>query len=301
MSAGETAIAELSEVCFAYPDSRVELRDLSIEVRRGERLAVVGPNGAGKTTLLRLLSGLLIPDRGRVRVCGLDPARSDRRTMARKVAVVGQQATIGFPYTALEVVLMGRAPHVDGFRLESDRDLEIARRAMAATGVSEFESRSFDTLSSGERQRVAIARALAQEPELLLLDEPAAFLDIRQQTALYDLLARLNREEDVTIVSVLHDLNLVSLYFDRVAMLAVGDERRAGATAGGGPSRPAGAQAPRERREPAALRRLYAVGTPEEVLTYQAIREVFATDVYVSINDLTGKLNVLPLPNRRLP
>ena len=321
---GVGSIAELSGVCFSYPDSDVEIRELSFEVHRGERLAVVGPNGAGKTTLLRLLSGLLVPDRGRVRVCGLDPARSNRRAIARKVAVVGQQATIGFPYTALEVVLMGRAPHVDGFRLESGHDLEVARRAMAATGVSAFEARSFDTLSSGERQRVAIARALAQEPELLLLDEPAAFLDIRQQTALYDLLASLNRDAGVTVVSVLHDLNLVSLYFDRVAMLAVersgGGEthephQRCEATARGGvrlegrvsgvPGNAAQAGAGKGQASSnrgacrRAVRRLHAIGSPEEVLTYQAIREVFETDVYVSINDLTGKLNVLPLPNRR--
>ncbi len=284
-------IVALENVTFRYPDSDVLLQGLSLEVHRGERLAVVGPNGAGKSTLLKLLSGLLVPERGSVRVCGLDPARSRRSELARRVAVVGEQGAIGFPYTALEVVLMGRAPYVQGFRLESEADVEVARRAMAATGVAELESRCFDTLSSGERQRVAIARALAQEPELLLLDEPAAFLDIRQQAALCDLLADLNRRSGVTIISVLHDLNLVALYFDRVAMMAIGD----GATAEGDCPEVVGR--PGKRPRP---RRLYAVGRPEEVLTYAAIREVFATDVYVTINDLTGKLNVLPLPKSSL-
>jgi len=159
---------------------------------------------------------------------------------------------------------MGRAPHVDGFQLESHDDLEAGRRAMEATGVADLADRIFDTLSSGERQRVAVARALAQQPELMLLDEPGAFLDIKHQTALYELLLDLNENEGLTVISVLHDLNLASLYFERVAMVDRGS--------------------------------LHAVGAPAEVITYQAIRQVFDTDVYVDLNDLTGSLNVLPLP-----
>ena len=165
---------------------------VSLTADRGETIAVVGPNGSGKTTLLRLMSGLLRPVSGSVRVCGMDPALHDRRELARRVAVLGPQAPLGFPYTAIEVVLMGRAPHVEGFRLESERDLEAAHRAMRATGVARPRRAPVRHASSGERQRVAVARALAQEPELLLLDEPAVFLDIKQQTALYDLLEELN-------------------------------------------------------------------------------------------------------------
>jgi iron complex transport system ATP-binding protein len=159
---------------------------------------------------------------------------------------------------------MGRAPHVEGFRLESDEDLAAAERAMAATSTTVLAGRQFDTLSSGERQRVCIARALAQEPELLLLDEPGAFLDIRQTTAVYGILRRLNRGRGTTVVAVLHDLNLVSLYFDRVMMKAGG---------------------------------LHAAGRPAEVLTYRNVRDVFETDVYVDINTVTGTLNILPLPD----
>ena len=260
-------IIRMKDVSFSYAGGALRIEGLSVDVARGEMLAVVGPNGSGKTTLLRLMAGMLRPMRGSVEVCGLDPAHSERRLFARRVAVVTPQAPMGFPYTVLEVVLMGRAPHVEGFRLETARDLEAAHRAMGATHVLELASRAFDTLSSGERQRVAVARALAQEPELLLLDEPAAFLDIKQQTALYDVLQLLHEQQNLTVVSVLHDLNLASLYFDRVAMI------KAGA--------------------------LYAVGAPEKVITYIAIREVFETDVYVDLNDLTGTLNVLPLPSRR--
>jgi len=240
--------------------------DLELEVSAGDMLAIVGPNGSGKTTLLKLLAGLLTADSGRITVCGFDAARADRRALARRVAVVGVQSTIGFPYTVVEVVLMGRAPHVEGFRLESSRDVEAAERAMRETEVLDLAERRFDTLSSGERQRVTVARALAQEPDLVLLDEPAAFLDIKQQTLLYDLLTELNAARGLTVVSVLHDLNLASLYFGRVAMLKAG--------------------------------RLAALGSPEEVITYAKVREVFDTDVYVDLNDITGKLNVLPLPGR---
>ncbi len=261
------AIVDLTGVTFSYPGVDAHHERLDIRVAPAEMLAVVGPNGSGKTTLLRLIAGQLIPQHGSVSVCGVDPGRGDRRDLARRVAVVGHHGELGFPFTALEVVLMGRAPHVQGFRLESPEDLDAAQRAMRATEVAGLAARVFDTLSSGERQRVGLARALAQEPELLLLDEPAAFLDIKQQTRLYDLLTELNHSSGLTVVSVLHDLNIASLYFSRVAIVAAGA--------------------------------IYRVGTPEEVLSYQAIRDVFDTDVYVSLNDLTGKLNVLPLPQSR--
>jgi iron complex transport system ATP-binding protein len=233
-------------------------------VERGDMLAVIGPNGSGKSTLLRLIGGLIVPLAGTIAVAGEDPGRVSRRDFARRVAVVGQQNTLGFPFSVVEVVLMGRTPHVEGFRLESDRDLDAAERAMAATGVSALADRAFDSLSSGERQRVAVARALAQEPELLLLDEPGAFLDIKQQTVLYDLLRDLNRELGLTVVSVLHDLNLASLYFNKVALMRTGG--------------------------------LHAFGPPPEVITYESVRDVFDTDVYVDLNSVTGTLNILPLP-----
>ena len=261
------AAIELEAVTFGYPGSDIRVGPVDVRVAPGEMLAILGPNGSGKTTLLRLMSGLLRPDGGRLRVLEQDPARGSRRELARRLAVVGQQAELGFPYSVLEVVLMGRAPHLEGFHLENAQDLAAAESALEATGLVHLAGRRFDTLSSGERQRVVVARALAQAPEVLLLDEPAAHLDIRQQTSLYDLMADLNRTRGLTVVSVLHDLNLASLYFGRVAMLRAG--------------------------------RLAALGAPEDVITYTSIREVFDTDVYVDINDLTGKLNVLPLPGRR--
>ena len=268
-SSGSVAasVLRMEGVSFSYRGQKQDrhgLQDISLEVRPGSSLAIIGPNGSGKTTLLRLASGELVADAGRVEICGLDPSRSPRRQLARRVAVVSSQPLVGFPYFVEEVVLMGRAPHVEGFHLESAHDLAVARAAMEAMDVLDLSERVFDSLSSGEKQRVAVARALTQEPELLLLDEPGAFLDIKHQVALYELLRRRCVEGTLTVVSVLHDLNLAALYCERVAMLLRG--------------------------------RLFAFGTASDVITYSNIREVYDTDVYVDRNHLTGQLNVLPLP-----
>lgn len=245
----------------------LNLVGIDFEVEAGGSLALVGPNGSGKTTILRLAAGELVPVSGRIEVCGLDPARSPRRELARRVAVVAAHVSVGFAYTVEEVVLMGRAPHLEGFHLESERDVDVALQAMEAMDVAHLAGRVFDSLSSGEKQRAAVARALAQEPELILLDEPGAFLDIKHQVDLYDVLMERRRRTGLTVVSVLHDLNLAALYFDRVAMLSAG--------------------------------RIFAQGRPDDVITYSNVREVFETDVYVDRNHLTGHLNVLPLPRAR--
>ncbi len=244
--------------------SGLQLSGIDLAVEAGGSLAIVGPNGSGKTTLLRLAAGELAPESGCIAVCGLDPVRAARRELARRVAVVAAHATVGFGYSVEEVVLMGRAPWLEGYGLESDEDVEIAREAMRALDVAHLATRVFDSLSSGEKQRAAVARALAQRPELVLLDEPGAFLDIKHQVELYDVLLERSRESGLTVVSVLHDLNLAALYFGEVAMLHRG--------------------------------RIFAHGCPDDVITYANVREVFETDVYVDRNHLTGHLNVLPLP-----
>ena len=243
------------------------LQNVDLTVEAGASLAIVGPNGSGKTTLLRLAAGELAASAGRIEICGLDPASSARREMARRVAVVAAHATVGFGYTVEEVVLMGRAPWLEGYHLESEEDVAIASAAMQAMDVAHLAGRVFDSLSSGERQRAAVARALAQQPELVLLDEPGAFLDIRHQVDLYDVLLERSRTGGLTVVSVLHDLNLAALYFGHVALLHEG--------------------------------RVFAQGAPDDVITYANLREVFETDVYVDRNHLTGHLNVLPLPRAR--
>ena len=249
---------------FSYGPGQHRLSGIDLQLPAGGRLAVVGANGSGKTTLLRLLSGRLRPAAGRIRVAGQCPHQAPLRGWARRVGVVGVQDLLGFPYTVEEVVLMGRAPHVEGFRLESTHDLEVAHGAMRAMHVLELAGRIFDTLSSGEKQRVAVARALAQEPELLLLDEPGAFLDIKHQVLLYDLLAVRSRERGVTVVSVLHDLNLAALYFETVMLLSAG--------------------------------RVLACGPPQQVFSEENLCRAFDTQVQVRRDSSDGRLTILPLP-----
>jgi len=263
-----SAPLRIEGVGFAYRERQV-LHDVSLEIAPGQRFGLLGPTGSGKSTLLRLLSRVLRPASGRIRLGDRDLAAYSARDLARRIAVVPQETALDFPFSVLEVVLMGRAPHLGGFGFEGDRDLAAASLAMARTGVSELAERFFHELSGGEKQRVVIARALAQEPELLLLDEPTTFLDIRHVVEIFELVCGLSAERGITLVVVLHDLNLAALYLDRLAFLKSG--------------------------------RVVASGDAEQVLDYRTIRAVYETDVYVHRNDLTGKLNVLPLRSVKTP
>lgn len=257
---GEPAIA-VDAVTFGYGGAAV-LRDVSCAIGRGEFVGIIGPNGSGKSTLLKLMSGYLQPASGRVCIDGGPVERLSRAALGRLIGVMPQDTAVALPFTVMEMVLLGRTPHGAGFAFEDEGDLAAARRAMERTDTLALAARRVTELSGGERQRVILARALAQEPQILLLDEPAAFLDIRHEVEMYDLLRDLQRE-GMTVVSVLHDLNIAALYCDRLVLLA--DGRVAGA------------------------------GAPAEVITYQMLTEVYGTEVYVAMNDVTGALNVLPL------
>ena len=251
---------------FAYPGRQV-LEGIEIAVGAGERLGVLGPNGSGKSTLIRLLSGVLRPMGGRVLLDGADITTLPPRALARRVAVVPQEIALDFPFSVTEVVLMGRMPHITGLGFESEGDLRIAEEAMRQTGVLELAGRPFPELSGGEKQRVVIARALAQQPDVLLLDEPATFLDIRHEVEIFDLLTDLSVARGLALVVVLHDLNIAGLYCRRLALLREG--------------------------------RILAEGPTEEVLTYANVRATYDTEVYVARNDITGRINVLPLDRER--
>lgn len=254
-------LIEAEGLRFSYGREPV-IDDVSLSVAAGDMLGVIGPNGSGKSTLLRLLSGVLQPAGGRIRINGRPLPAYSRRTLGQTVAVVPQDTLIEFPFSVTEVVLMGRSPHLGGFAFEGDRDLQVAHNAMQRTGVLALAQRSIHELSGGERQRVILARALAQEASILLLDEPAAFLDIRHQVEIYDLLHDLQREGK-GIITVLHDLNLAGLYCDRLLLLQDG--------------------------------RAAKTGTPQEVITYSTLTAVYEIEVYVDLNDVTGTVNVLPL------
>ena len=210
----------IEHLSAAY-DRTIVLRDVSLTAAAGQVLGLIGPNGAGKSTLLRVISGTLTPTEGSIRLGDTDLARLPAAERARLAAVVPQGANLPEGFRVVEVVLMGRAPHLPRFGGESAHDREIARQAMLQTATWALAERWIGELSGGERQRVLIARALAQEPRLLLLDEATAQLDLKHQTATLDTARRLARS-GLTVIAALHDLNLAALYADRLALLHQG-------------------------------------------------------------------------------
>jgi cobalamin transport system ATP-binding protein len=241
------AAIEIENLFFAYGARRV-LEGVSLAIAKGEMVGVLGPNGSGKTTLLKILSGVLASD-GATRLNGRAIESYARHELSRLAAVVPQESEIHFPFTAAEIVLMARASHHGPLALEGAADLDAARNAMAATETAALADRWLHELSGGEKQRVMIARALAQEAEILLLDEPAAFLDLKHQLGVLELMRRLNGERGLTIVAALHDLNLAALFFPRLVLLGNGS--------------------------------VFRDGKPEEVLTEENIRAVYGVEVRV--------------------
>ena len=233
-----------ADVSFAYDGTKVPLsttmtggtsrtlvlHHVSTELGRGQILGILGPNGSGKTTLLRLLGGTRTPTAGEVLLDGTPLRRLSRRDVAKRIAVVPQETQLAFDYTVIEMVLMGRHPHLGLFQIEGPEDIEIARDALRATGTAELEARQFNTLSGGEKQRVVIASALAQSSDILLLDEPTASLDLGYQLEVASLLRRLNRDRGVTIAVSTHDLNFAASVCQRLLMLREGRVIAAGTT-----------------------------------------------------------------------
>jgi iron complex transport system ATP-binding protein len=229
-----TPLLEFRDVAFAYPAPSGQrtrpfrLDALSFTVAPGEVLGVIGPNSSGKTTLIRLLTDVVRPRSGQVLLDGRPTAALGRRALAREVATVPQHVPQAFPFTVGELVLMGRYPHGGGRYFETPEDRDIAREAMAATGVLDLAGLPLDELSGGERQRAVLARALAQRPRLLVLDEPTAHLDLRHQAESAALLRRLQRERGMTVLLVAHDLDLAAEVADRLLLLADGRIARLG-------------------------------------------------------------------------
>lgn len=217
-------------VGFTYPGAEEPaLVEVDLAVDRGEVVGILGPNGSGKSTLLRVLLGVLHPQVGDVAHEGRPLESFSRRELARRVGVVSQGEDLPFPTSVREFVGMGRYPHLGLWRAEGSVDREAIHRAMVRCGVEALARRSMDSLSGGERQRVRIARALAQEPTVLVLDEPTAALDIRYEMAIFELLATLAREDGVTVVLVTHHLNLAARYASRLLLLDRGRTVRRGA------------------------------------------------------------------------
>lgn len=243
-------------------EARPVLHSVSLEVRAGELLAIVGPNGAGKSTLLRVLSGGLRPAEGAVELFGRRLAEYDRRGLARTLAVVAQENSVAFQFSVLEIVLMGRAPHLGSFHFESPHDLKIAGDALRSFDLTTLANRPIQELSGGERKRVFLARALAQEPRLVLLDEPTAFLDLRHVAEIFGCFRKLRAERGLAVIATMHDLNAAALYADRILMLDRGA--------------------------------IASYGSPAEVLEPAKLRAVYGVEVEVGKNPVTGTVIVYP-------
>ena len=214
-------ILDIKDIFLIYRDYFI-LKNISFHVNKGEFFVIIGPNGAGKTSLLKIISGLVKAHQGQVLVSGRNIKSYSRRTLSQVLALVPQQTDIGFPFSVKEAVIMGRTPHLGIFGMESQKDYDIAREAMAFTETAHLAERKLFQLSGGELQRVIIARAICQQPEIILLDEPTTALDPSHQLKIMDLMAKFRKERGTTIIMVSHDLNLASMYGDRLLLLKDG-------------------------------------------------------------------------------
>lgn len=245
----------------SYPSATV-LHHVDLDARRGELVAVIGPNGCGKTTLLRAVSGVLASDAGTILLDGADATKMSALSLARRIAVVAQGASLPEGFSAFEVALMGRTPHLGLIQSESRHDIAVVRAAMERADCWQLRERRVEELSGGERQRVVIARALAQEPDLVLLDEPTSHLDIQHQVATFDLLVELCRNHQLAVVAVVHDLTLAGMFADRVTLMSEG--------------------------------RVVAEGTASDVLDAVLVERVYGLRVRIIAHPTTGRPIVIP-------
>ena len=263
-----TPVFEARQLCFRYRGaSGPVVADVDVQVPPGCLYAILGPNGSGKSTLVRLLLGALSPEHGTVFYAGRAVRAWPRRTLAKQIGVVPQAEAVAFPLTVKQFVAMGRYPHLGLLTRESQADRQAIDRAMERCNVAALAQRQFGALSGGERQRARIARALAQEPSVLVLDEPTASLDIRHEMATLELLRHLVTREGVTVLVVTHNLNLAARYAHRLLLMSHG--------------------------------RAVAEGPPGEVLSRGTVEQVYSWPVAETVHPGpghdTGAPQVLPL------
>lgn len=247
---------QLNEISFGY-EERLVLERINLGLMKGSFISIVGPNGSGKSTLIRLMSAGLKPKNGVVLIDGEKIESLGKKELAKKISFVPQTIPSDVPFTSREVVLMARYPYLRRLSSESKIDYEIVEQAMKYTDTLEFSDRPMKTLSGGERQRVILAQALAQEPEIMLLDEPVSNLDLLHQVEILNLLKRLCVERNITVIAILHDLNMATTYSDFALIL-------------------------KEKK-------IAAQGIPEDIFTVERIKDVFDIDVTISLSPVTHK------------
>ncbi|MDA8137068.1 MAG: ABC transporter ATP-binding protein [Desulfobacteraceae bacterium] len=258
---------EVEHLSHAFGERSV-LTGVTFQVPAGQFCIIIGPNGSGKTTLLKLVMRLLALQQGAIRVMQRAISDYSARQMARRVAYVPQNIQQVFGFTVWEVVLMGRAPHLGMLGLEGAADLEIARGAMVVAGVEHLAQRRLDQLSGGEQQRVFIARAICQQPQLIVLDEPTAALDLAHQVRVMDLMEHLKVEKGITVVMVSHDLNLAAMYADQLVLLDKG--------------------------------RIAGMGAPQAVLDFGLLEQVYGCTLLVDKSPLGDYPRIHLVPGRYL-
>lgn len=243
---------------FSYKTPVIE--DVSLAIEKGTLAVLIGPNGSGKSTLMKMLAKLLTPTKGRIFLENRLVENIPRREIAKQIAYVAQEAKVEFPLSAFEFVLQGRFAYGQGFGFEQDKDIKLAQKMMQLTSTDSFMNRQLNALSGGERQRVFLARALAQEPKLLLLDEPTANLDISHQVTTFKLLKSLALEQNLSVLLITHELNLASEFANKIFLLKAG--------------------------------KLFSQGVPKEVLFQNNLEAVFETHLLVDNNPRSGSPRV---------
>ena len=242
------------------------LKNISFQVPHRDFFIIIGPNGSGKTTLMKVISGILKPQNGELKILNRPIDQYHRKALAKTIAFVPQMTFADFPFTVTEIVLMGRSPYLGILGLEQENDLEVANQAIAFTGLENLAHRKLDQLSGGEQQRVFIARAICQEPDIILLDEPTASLDLAYQVRIMDLMEKLKTEKGITVVMVSHDVNLAAMYADHLMLLHKGQ--------------------------------VVCQGLPDEVLTYKTLEETYGCTLLVDESPLGNFPRVTLVPRK---
>lgn len=255
----------INDINFSYNGLPV-IKNANFTVKPGEILGIIGPNGSGKTTLLNLISGVLEPDSGDIFIQGKNIKEMPKKEFYRIMAVVPQFGVAGFDFTVLDTVLMGRSPYLKGSFWEKEIDYQIAIDSIKKVGIYNLKDRYISQLSGGERQKVTIAQAISQQPKVLLLDEPTTHLDINSQIDVMNLIFRLNKEQNITVLVIFHDINLAASFCPKILILSNG--------------------------------KIFAIGNTEEVLTSQILESTYDIPVVVKKNPITNRIYTTPISRR---
>ena len=260
-------IINIKNISFSYEKSSV-LINLSFCIKKNSFFVIIGPNGSGKSTLLKIISGLLKPQAGQVSILDKPVSGYSKKALAKIIALVPQKPVIDFPFSVLDIVMMGRSPHLGLLGFEKEYDYELAKKALEFTGVDHLADRGIDKLSGGEQQRVFIARAICQAPQIILLDEPTASLDLANQVKIMDLMEKLKKEKDITVVMVSHDINLAAMYGDELLLLSKGE--------------------------------IVNIGQPNDVINYKTLEDIYGCKLLVDESPLGNYPRITLVPKRHL-